>query len=458
MFTNKSVLACASILFALAAQTSAHAIPNPALGVKGTPKRSDVQRPSTGSPCGSVNIASTLDTSTAIAAAADGTVTFQVQNFNAGADGSTSVAVQVDATGAGKKFVAATVKTNGNKAPSKVESDKVVVSLPAGTKCTGGKAKNLCLLSVKTTAGFGACTVVSQGKAAAAPPAAKPAAAKPAAAKPAAAKPAAPQSIAQLAAKQTSKKTVFETCASDSECQQGCCGFSSGKCAGPDVAQSNGSGGCGRGGAAPNCDVATLLGFKDCVKGSKNGNLNDATVQQAAAFAAQLDNLKFTPNAAAAAPAAAKPAAAKPAAAKPAAAKPAAQQSIAQLAAKQNSKKTVFSTCASDSECQQGCCGFSSGKCAGPDVAQSNGSGGCGHGAKVPNCNVATLLGFSDCVKGSKNGNLHDATIQQAAAFAAKLDNLKFTPSVRRRDLEGKLAPGLMKARAAMREVLAEME
>jgi len=326
MFTNKSVLACASIFLALAAQTSAHAIPNPALGVKGTPQRSDVQRPSTASPCGNVNIASNLDTSTAVAAAADGTVTFQVQNFNAGADGSTSVSVQVDPTGAGKKFIAATVKTNGNNNPSKVESDKVVVSLPAGTKCTGGQAKNLCLLSVKTTAGFGACTVVSQGKAAANPPAT----------------------------------------------------------------------------------------------------------------------------------AAAKPTAAKPAAAKPT--KAAAQPSVAQLAAKQTSKKTVFESCASDSECQQGCCGFSSGKCAGPDVAQSNGSGGCGHGAKAPNCNVATLLGFSDCVKGAKNGDLHDATIQAATAFTAKLDNFKFTPSVEARDLEGKLAPGVMKAREAVREVLDELE
>ncbi|KAJ7763405.1 hypothetical protein B0H16DRAFT_1527777 [Mycena metata] len=296
MFTNKSVTACVSILFVLAAQTSAHAIPNPALGVKGTPQRSDVQRPSTASPCGSVNIASNLDTSTAVAAAADGTVTFQVQNFNAGADGSTSVSVQVDPTGAGKKFVAATVKTNGNKNPSKVESDKVVVSLPAGTKCTGGKAKNLCLLSVKTTAGFGACTVVSQGKATANPPAK--AAAKPAA-KPAAAKsikPTAQPSVSQLAAKQTSKKTVFESCALDSECQQGCCGFSSGKCAGPDVAQSNGSGGCGHGAKAPNCNVATLLGFSDCVKGAKNGDLHDATIQAATAFTAKLDGFKFTPS------------------------------------------------------------------------------------------------------------------------------------------------------------------
>ncbi|KAJ6530274.1 hypothetical protein B0H19DRAFT_481870 [Mycena capillaripes] len=345
--------------------------------------------------------------------------------------------------------------------PAKVETDQVTFSLPAGTKCTGGKAKNLCLVSVKTTAGFGACTVVSQGKAAAAPPAK----AAPAKANNAAANTGSTPTIAQLAAKQKSKKTVFETCASDSECQQGCCGFSSGKCAGPDVAQSNGSGGCGHGNASPNCNVATLLGFKDCVKGSKNGDLNAAAVQQAAAFAAQLDNLPFKPaKAAAAKPAAAKPAAAKPAAAKPATSKTA--PTIAQLAAKQTSKKTVFETCASDSECQQGCCGFSSGKCAGPDVAQTNGSGGCGHGNASPNCNVATLLGFKNCIKGSKNGDLNAAAVQQAAAFAAQLDNLPFKPSKRDSESDfvevisrrealqaGKFAPHLLKAREAALEV-----
>ncbi|KAJ6461027.1 hypothetical protein C8R45DRAFT_1081035 [Mycena sanguinolenta] len=166
MFTRKSALACAAIFLALAAQTSAHAMPSIALGVKGAPKRSDVQRPSTASPCGKVAIAANLDTSTAIPAAADGSVTMNVQNFNAGADGSTSVSVEVDQTGVGNKFVAGTVKTNGNPKPTKVETDKIVFSLPAGTKCSGGKAKNLCLVSVKTTAGFGACTVVSQGQAA----------------------------------------------------------------------------------------------------------------------------------------------------------------------------------------------------------------------------------------------------------------------------------------------------
>ncbi|KAF7375629.1 hypothetical protein MSAN_00452000 [Mycena sanguinolenta] len=169
MFTSgKSVLACASLFLALAAQTSAHAMPSIALGVSGAPTRNDVQRPSTAQPCGTIDPATTLDTSTAIPAAADGSVTMNVQNFNAGADGSTSVSVQIDQTGTGKSFVAGTVTTNGNPAPTAVETDKVVFNLPAGTKCTGGTAGNLCLVSVKTTAGFGACTVVSQSAAVAA--------------------------------------------------------------------------------------------------------------------------------------------------------------------------------------------------------------------------------------------------------------------------------------------------
>jgi hypothetical protein len=53
---------------------------SPALGIRGAPQRSDTQRPTTAKPCGKVDIASNLDTSTAIPAAADGTVTMNVQN------------------------------------------------------------------------------------------------------------------------------------------------------------------------------------------------------------------------------------------------------------------------------------------------------------------------------------------------------------------------------------------
>ncbi|KAJ7856907.1 hypothetical protein B0H13DRAFT_1641237, partial [Mycena leptocephala] len=240
---------------------------------------------------------------------------------------------------------------------------------------------------------------------------------------------------------QKGKKHINDTCAADSECRQGCCGFSSGKCAGPRAAQTDG--GCGHGNASPNCHVATLLGFANCTAGAKTGNLQNPTIQAAAAFSAQLHNLTFTPTAPTAKPVVAKPAVAKPAPAKPTAnanARRAAKKSptIAQLAAKQQHKKAVFETCAKDHECQQGCCGFSSGKCAGPDVAQTNGSGGCGHGHASPNCNVATLLGFKNCIAGVKNGDLHRPVIQAAAAFAAQLDNLPFTPSVRKPKGKGK--------------------
>jgi len=210
---------------------------------------------------------------------------------------------------------------------------------------------------------------------------------------------------------------VTGPCSTDSDCQQGCCAFNTGKCAGPAVAQTR-DGGCGFGSAAPNCNVAKALGLSDCVSGAVNGDLSDPAIQTAAEFTAKLDGLTFTPAAPstdnAAAPAAA----------------PAAGQSVASLAASQQSKKTVTETCAADSECQQGCCGFTTGKCAGPSVAQTNGSGGCGHSTAAPNCNVATLLGFTaTCISGFVNTNTQDPTVQAAAAFAAQLDNLPFTPS-----------------------------
>jgi len=169
----------------------------------------------------------------------------------------------------------------------------------------------------------------------------------------------------QFAAARRGNQVVFGACSADADCQQGCCGFSSGKCAGPAVAQTNGSGGCGHGTGTPNCNVATLLGFPGtCIAGHVNTNLQDPAVQAAAAFAAQLDGIAFTPSAAAAPPPAA----------------PAPANNAAASGASQSSKLTVFEQCSADSDCQQGCCGFTSGKCAGPAVAQTNGSGGCGHG------------------------------------------------------------------------------
>jgi len=155
----------ATLSLALAAQVSAHCAVAPVLGVKGAPARSDVQRPSTASPCGSANIAAALGKSTVVAAAADGTFTTTATNFNGGRDGSRQMTATVDATATGKNFVAAKVTQNGDLAPTNVGSQKLITALPAGTKCTGGASKNLCLVSFKSAGGFGNCVVVSQGAA-----------------------------------------------------------------------------------------------------------------------------------------------------------------------------------------------------------------------------------------------------------------------------------------------------
>ncbi|KAJ7153954.1 hypothetical protein C8R43DRAFT_1001571 [Mycena crocata] len=223
----------------------------------------------------------------------------------------------------------------------------------------------------------------------------------------------------RFASQRRGNQFVTGPCTQDSDCQQGCCAFTTGKCAGPSIAQTR-DGGCGFGNAAPNCNVAKALKLGDCVAGAVNSDLSDPAIQKAAAFTAKLDGLAFTPSSSSAG-----------ASDNQAAAPPGTDVPVSPpvSSAKQSSKKTVFETCAADSECQQGCCGFSSGKCAGPAVAQTNGSGGCGHGGKAPNCDVATLLGFKNCVAGVVEGNLKDKTIQAAATFTAKLDGLKFTPS-----------------------------
>jgi len=162
--------AASIFLLAFASSVHAHAGVHPALGVAGGGlQRSDVQRPSKQKPCGAVDIAKNLDSSTAIPANADGTVSAVVTDFNPGADGSRSIkTAEVDSSGTGQNFDGqATVLTNGDPNPTSDASQNITVKLPDGTKCAGGTNKNLCLVSFTTTAGFGNCVVVSQGAGAA---------------------------------------------------------------------------------------------------------------------------------------------------------------------------------------------------------------------------------------------------------------------------------------------------
>lgn len=77
---SKSFIALISV-FALTTSVNAHAAIAPALGVKGAPTLSDVQEPSSSSPCGNVDISDNLDTSTVAAAAAGGQFSIDVTNF-----------------------------------------------------------------------------------------------------------------------------------------------------------------------------------------------------------------------------------------------------------------------------------------------------------------------------------------------------------------------------------------
>jgi hypothetical protein len=74
----KSILA---IMAFSAVEVMGHAAINPALGVKATAVRNDVQRPSTAKPCGNAALTA-LDSSTAVKADAAGSFTVDVQNFN----------------------------------------------------------------------------------------------------------------------------------------------------------------------------------------------------------------------------------------------------------------------------------------------------------------------------------------------------------------------------------------
>ncbi|KAH7311303.1 hypothetical protein B0I35DRAFT_377382 [Stachybotrys elegans] len=159
----KSICLYTAVLALSATQVAAHAALNPALGIQGTARRNDAQRPSNNNPCGNVNIAGAIDSSTAVTADASGSFTVSIENFNGGRDGSRQVQMRVDATGTGNGFVNGDVTANGEAAPANTGTEQITASLPAGTTCSGGASGNLCLASFTTLGGFGNCVVVQQG-------------------------------------------------------------------------------------------------------------------------------------------------------------------------------------------------------------------------------------------------------------------------------------------------------
>ncbi|GAD93936.1 hypothetical protein PTT_11589 [Paecilomyces variotii No. 5] len=165
-----------------------------------------------------------------------------------------------------------------------------------------------------------------------------------------------------LSASVSGLQFITGPCKSDAECASGCCGFNSGLCAGPVVAQER-DGGCGFGDAQPNDNAARAL----------TGGAPAATAPPTAA-----------PAAASPVDAAVQGAPADQAARTAAAANPT-------LAGNGQAKQFITGACNSDADCASGCCGFNSGLCAGAVVAQER-DGGCGFGNAQPNDNAAKAL------------------------------------------------------------------
>ena len=81
MIFSKTSIATVALCLGLSIQAHAHAAISPALGIKGAPTRSDIQRPTTAKPCGNANLAA-IDTSADVTASANGTFSATITNFN----------------------------------------------------------------------------------------------------------------------------------------------------------------------------------------------------------------------------------------------------------------------------------------------------------------------------------------------------------------------------------------
>ncbi|KAI9766510.1 MAG: hypothetical protein M1840_006467 [Geoglossum simile] len=134
------------------------------------------------------------------------------------------------------------------------------------------------------------------------------------------------------------KQFITGVCTGDVDCASGCCGFNTGKCAGAIIAQER-DGGCGFGDGQPNDDAARKLRGQPPAQGPAATNTNDGDTA--------------TPTGSNKAPGA----------------------------------QFITGVCASDAECASGCCGFNTGKCAGPVIAQER-DGGCGFGNNAPNADA----------------------------------------------------------------------
>lgn len=233
-------------------------------------------------------------------------------------------------------------------------------------------------------------------------------------------------SIVSFAQIQPGTQFITGACGDDSDCFSVCCGRNSGRCAGAVIAQSR-DGGCGSGGPGPNSRAADSFFIAEAAQRARgvssaagNGRLspNDPCISDAdcaTQCCGFTTGLCANPSATAQAgfcgfgenspndrsgdlfraALAAKGGAAPPAQNNAAAAPPAQNNGGAPAppAPAPGGSGTQFITgiCTNDGDCASGCCGFTSGKCAGAIIALER-DGGCGFGNPTSNDDAARRL------------------------------------------------------------------
>jgi len=161
-----------------------------------------------------------------------------------------------------------------------------------------------------------------------------------------------------LAGNGQGKQFITGLCSSDADCASGCCGFHSALCAGAIIAQER-DGGCGFGDVEPNDTAAKALGFE----GSPPSSSSSSSSATNSTKTSSSEGSTSSTNAAG-------------------------QFDNPGAAGNKAGKQFITGLCTSDADCASQCCGFNTGLCAGPVIAQTR-DGGCGFGDAQPNDTAA---------------------------------------------------------------------
>ncbi|KAI5779826.1 hypothetical protein EDC01DRAFT_298409 [Geopyxis carbonaria] len=175
---------------------------------------------------------------------------------------------------------------------------------------------------------------------------------------------------------------ITGVCTSDADCASACCGFNSGKCAAPLVAQER-DGGCGfNGAAAPVAATASAAPVDASAVGSAVGTqfitgecTSDA---DCASTCCGFNSGKC------AAPLVAQERDGGCGFSGTVVAADVVETPTAEVKTAAAGTQFITGECSGDADCASACCGFNSGKCAAPIVAQER-DGGCGFGDAVAN-------------------------------------------------------------------------